>query len=87
MLLKFTELFNQEKMQERERVYSEFYKDILESLSVATGGKEFSTEQAKIIWKYAEEHLQSNYNIEEPLNELIDMIAEFVTYKPSKQRK
>lgn len=74
-------------MQERERVYSEFYKDILESLSVATGGKEFSTEQAEIIWKYAEEHLQSNYNIEEPLNELIDMIAEFVTYKPSKQRK
>ena len=41
---------NQEKMRKREEVYSDFYKDILESLSIATGGKKFSTGQAKEIY-------------------------------------
>jgi hypothetical protein len=78
---------NQEKMRKREEVYSDFYKDILESLSIATGGKKFSTGQAKIIWKYMEGHLQDSYDIASPLDELIDMIADFVTYKPTKQSK
>ena len=45
---------NQEKMQTREEVYSDFYKDILESLSIATGGKKFSTGRQRLfgnIWK------------------------------------
>ena len=47
------------------------------------GGKEkVTTEQAKVVWKYLEEHLTDSYDIEGPLYDLINMIADFVAGGP-----
>lgn len=70
---------NQDKMKAREETYAAFYKDIADALTRAIGGKEkVTTEQAKVVWKYFEAHLTDPYDIEGPLYDLINMIADFV---------
>lgn len=74
---------NQAKMKAREETYAAFYKDIADALNRAIGGKEKVTiDQAKVVWKYLEEHLTDSYDIEGPLYDLINMIADFVAGGP-----
>lgn len=74
---------NQAKMKAREETYAVFYKDIADALNRAIGGKEkVTTEQAKVVWKYLEGHLTDSYDIEGPLYDLINMIADFVAGGP-----
>jgi hypothetical protein len=74
---------NQAKMKAREETYAAFYKDIADALNRAIGEKEkVTTEQAKVVWNYLEEHLTDSYNIEGPLYDLINMIANFVAGGP-----
>lgn len=74
---------NQAKMKAREETYAVFYKDIADALNRAIGGKEkVTTEQAKVVWKYLEGHLIDSYDIEGPLYDLINMIADFVAGGP-----
>lgn len=70
---------NQAKIKAREETYAAFYKDIADALNRAIGGKEkVTTEQAKAVWEYLEGHLTDPYDIEGPLYDLINMIADFV---------
>jgi hypothetical protein len=74
---------NQAKTKAREETYAVFYKDIADALNRAIGGKEkVTTEQAKVVWKYLEGHLTDSYDIEDPLYDLINMIADFVAGGP-----
>ena len=74
---------NQAKIKAREETYVAFYKDIADALNRAIGEKEkVTTEQAKVVWEYLEGYLTDPYDIEGPLYDLINMIADFVAGGP-----